>query len=868
MSGAAQPSGTVTLVFTDIEGSTELLRALGDERYADALDDHRRVVRDAFAHHDGYEVDVQGDSFFYAFASAAGAVRAVADATAALEPGPIRIRIGVHTGEPRRDPPTYIGLDVHKAARTMAAAHGGQVLLSETTRALIDPSEQVTDLGRHRLKDMGAPEHLFQLGPGSFPPPRSLFRANLPSPPTAFSGRQREVEEIAGLLRSGSSLVTLTGSGGSGKTRLALEAASEVADAFPDGLWWVPLASLEDPAFLVAEVAGTLEIAEEPGRALLETLRDALEGRRALLLLDNVEHLLPGSAAPIAALRDIPGPVVLVTSRQRLHLAGERVYPVAPLTSDEAVELFLARSSDLGVAVPAGPDVSELCARLDNLPLAIELAAARTSLLEPGEILARLDDRLDRMSGPDDADPRQRTLRAAIDWSHALLAERERELFACLVVFEGGAEIESVEQVCECSVDTLGSLLDKSLVARGGSRVSMLETIREFALEQLDAEDASRLRDRHAAYYLALALELELDLRGPLQAAALERLDAESANLRVALRRLLEQEPEHALRLVSALWWYWWVRGQFAEGRGWVSAALEAAPSAAPELRAAPLLAAGNFAEDLGDVGPVAALYEEALACACEAGLAEEESISTMFLADRPGLRDDERLALAERSFEVARSSGDTWLLGLVSGNYASLISRHHLGSVEQVQERSEEALRRARAAGDASLTSLWLSNLGWAALKRRDTATARVRLEEALEIAGSIDDARQLGSATVNLAWTDLADGNHEAASRGFHEGLEVAHRAGRRALAAEALWGFALQAALLGRSDRADRLAIGARGVGLPADFDPVSAIDLEIAHDALDASGWSPPPSAVAITLDAAVALSSSLEDDDGP
>jgi class 3 adenylate cyclase len=367
MSAVVQPVGTVTLVFTDIEGSTRLLAELGEVRYLDALSEHRQAVREAFARYGGYEVDTEGDSFFYAFQSAAGAVRAVGEAMAALEGGPIAIRVGVHTGEPGLDGHNYVGLDVHTAARVMAAGHGGQVVVSQSTRDLLDESFVLLDLGEHRLKDLSGPRRLYQLGDRVFPPLRTLHRTNLPVPSSWFVGRERELAELGELVQDGVRLLTLTGPGGSGKTRLALQAVAGAADAYPDGVWWVPLASLRDPDLVLSSVALALGVPEQAGRGLEETLVDVLLGGRALLLLDNLEQLLPGAADSVAKLRDA-GARVVTTSRERLRLSGELVYPVAPLAETDAAELFFARTAALGVDGGDGEAVSELCSRLDHLP--------------------------------------------------------------------------------------------------------------------------------------------------------------------------------------------------------------------------------------------------------------------------------------------------------------------------------------------------------------------------------------------------------------------------------------------------------------------------------------------------------------------
>src|SRR5579862_6335104 len=545
----AQPSGTVTLVFTDVEGSTQLLAELGQEGYRAALAAHDRLVREAFGRRGGYEVDNEGDSFFYAFASAGDAVLAVREAVAALEPGPIRIRVGIHTGEPGLDPPRYVGLDVHKAARIMAAGHGGQVLLSQTTADLAGEAFTFKDLGEYRLKDLSAAQRLFQLGESQFPPLRALARTNLPVPAAVFLGREDELGEVTALLRDGVRLLTLTGPGGTGKTRLAMQAAAEAADDFSEGVWWVPLSAVRDPALVLRHIAQTLDVVEQPDRPLGEVLAEMLKGRRMLLLLDNAEHLLPGALDAIATVRDLDGPKLVVTSRERLQITGEHVYPVPQLSPPEGLSLFTARAAAIEPSFEPDAAVEALCDRLDNLPLAIELAAARTAVLQPEQILERLGDRLDLLKGTRDADPRQQTLRATIAWSYDLLTDEERELCSRFSVFAGDATLEAIEDVCDADLDTLASLVDKSLLRRDGDRYRMLETIREYGSEQLEDAGRENLIDSHGAFYERFADEAEAGLRGPDGARWLDLVEHELPNLRAAMGRALEHgRGERALR--------------------------------------------------------------------------------------------------------------------------------------------------------------------------------------------------------------------------------------------------------------------------------------------------------------------------------
>src|SRR6266508_667884 len=506
MAQASLPTGTVTFLFSDIEGSTVLLRELGD-RYADLLSQHHRLLRDVWSRHGGVEMDTQGDAFSVGFARASAAVAAAAAAQDALAPTGLRVRMGVHTGEPTLNETGYVGMDVHRAARIAAVAHGGQVLVSQSTRDLLDTELELRDLGEHRLKDLARPERLHQLGSGSFPPLRSLTQTNLPVLLTPLVGREREVEDVVGLMRT-SRLLTLTGPGGTGKTRLSLQAAAELGDEFPNGVWWVPLSPISEPAFVATAVAQALGVVEGTGRTLDEALGSFLADKQLLLVLDNFEHLLNGAPTVADLLAGAPQLRALVTSRARLALSGEQEYPVPPLVDDEAAELFDTRARALRPDFAANGAVGEICRRLDGLPLAIELAAARVKVLTPQQILERLEHRLEFLTGgARDVPERQRTLRATIEWSYELLDERERLLFARLAAFAGTFDLEAAERVCECDLDTLASLVDKSLLRQtADGRFFMLDTIAEFAQECLRALDEERtLRDGHAAYFAALA---------------------------------------------------------------------------------------------------------------------------------------------------------------------------------------------------------------------------------------------------------------------------------------------------------------------------------------------------------------------------
>jgi predicted ATPase/class 3 adenylate cyclase len=536
------PTGTVTLLFADVEQSTALLLRLGPKRYSAALAEYQRVVRQAVESNGGVQVDAEGDGFFAAFSSAEQAVSGAAEAQAALAERGLHVRMGMHTGEPLVVDGRYRGIDVHQAARVAAAGHGEQVLLSEATRDLLDASVRVRDLGRHRLKDLGEPVRLYQLGDGDFPPPRGLDSTNLPVQPTPLIGREHELQEAGRLLRA-HRIVTLTGPGGSGKTRVALQLAANAVDDFPGGVVWVPLQALRDSELVLPTIARAIGTA---GRD-----EDGSGDRRVLLVLDNFEQLLDAGSRVADLAAELPRLHLLITSRQPLHVSGEHEYPVLPLSEQEAVTLFVER------AIAVKPDfvddgtVLEICRKLDCLPLALELASARVKVLSAPELLKRLDRRLSILTGgAQDWPERQRTLRATIAWSHDLLSEDEQQLFASLGVFSGGCTLEAAETVCEADLDAVAGLVDKSLLRREDDRYVMLDTIGEYALERLqDRGEEEQLRRRHAEYYLEQARSVERLIRSPRAARALDRLERDHANLRLALRWLSGVAQEGSLRL-------------------------------------------------------------------------------------------------------------------------------------------------------------------------------------------------------------------------------------------------------------------------------------------------------------------------------
>jgi predicted ATPase/class 3 adenylate cyclase len=818
MSTVPQPSGTVTLVFTDIEGSTRLLDSLGADGYRDALAEHRRALRAAFARHGGYEVDFEGDAFFYAFETAGEAVQAVEDALGALEGGPIRIRVGVHTGEPILDTPKYVGLDVHRAARIMASAHGGQAIISRTTRDLLDEGVAVRDLGDHRLKDLSAPQRLYQLGTREFPRPRTLHRTNLPVPATEFLGRVRELDDVVERLRDGVRLLTLTGPGGTGKTRLALQAAAETADEFDAGVWWVPLATLRDPALVLRQTAQTLSVIEQADRPLEDVLAEVLNGKRMLLLLDNAEHLLPDAAGAIAKLRDLDGPKLVVTSRERLQLAGEHVYPVPQLHAPEGVELFEARAGAIEPSFAVTPAVEELCARLDNLPLAIELAAARTSLLRPEQILNRLGNRLDLLKGGRDADPRQQTLRATIAWSYELLTPLERELFASFAVFAGGASLDAVEDVCETDLETLASLLDKSLVRRDGDRYWMLETIREFGIEQLDDVRRADAVERHGAFFDRFAAEADTGLRGPEAAAWLDRVEVELPNLRAAMARSLELgNGRRALRIATGVGRYWGSRSGAAEGRSWLERSLREATVPAVE-HAYGMAFAGWLAFSQGDLAAGEELFRRGLAEAESTGDVGIEALALAFLAwvlREQGEGHAGRPAL-ERSRELLAGVSDPWQRSEILLPLAAA-----LVDPDPAERRTmnEEAVALKRQCGDVLGVMDVVNNLGWFALEDGHDDQAVVLLQEALAIASRLRDTYRIALASCNVGLAAVVQGRYAESVEALQSALGICIQRADRRVGSEAVLGLAAATAGLGDDELSVQLYAIARDLMVDA-------------------------------------------------
>jgi predicted ATPase/class 3 adenylate cyclase len=817
------PSGTVTFLFTDVEGSTKLLHELGAEGYAEALTEHRLVIREACAAEGGVEVDTQGDAFFFAFLTAPSALAAAEEMTDALAAGPIRVRIGLHTGTPLLTEEGYVGGDVHRAARIAAAGHGGQVLVSSSTAQLVEI--ELADLGEHRFKDLGAPERVYQLGDGQFPALKSLYRTNLPVPTTPFLGRERELVEVVGLLED-TRLLTLTGPGGTGKTRLAAQAAGLASDSYLDGVWWVPLAALREPELVLdtaAQVVGSKN-------GLAEHIAD----KRLLLLFDNFEQVVEAASDLASLLASCPNLDLLVTSREPLHVTGEQEYPVPPLVHEEGVGFFLARARAIKPDFAVDDAVSEICRRLDELPLALELAAARVKALSSAQILQRLEQRMPLLTGgARDLPERQRTLRGAIEWSYELLNDDEQRLFARLSVFRGGCTLAAAEDVAAADLDTLQSLVDKSLLRFTNERFWMLETIRDYAAERMEESgEAEELRRRHAAWFLAFAEEVEpRALFGSAREKELvDRLEGEHDNVRAALDQLeVTCEGERALRLAGAMWPFWALRGHHAEGRRRLESALR------------------------GDDRSTAA---RARALTGAAVLLE---------GDSSGMRSraEEALALYRELDDAWGTAHSVYMLGHAAGGE---------GNYERAQELWEESLRGFREIGDEHFAVISTDALAWVYNELGDRRRARALYEDNLRRARATSNRRMEAYARDALAMLAIGEERVPEAFSMLKESLSVYQDLDVHSEIAESLGLFAAAAAEAGRADTATRFLASSR-----AQFEELGGVPFWVAkrdeatlkriHEQLDESAFVAAwDEGARLTLEAAVALALDESDAD--
>jgi predicted ATPase/class 3 adenylate cyclase len=825
------PTGTVTFLFTDIEGSTTRW-----EHHPDAMKEalawHDAVLREAIEASGGHVFKTVGDAFCAAFQTAAGAVRAALAAQRALhaeawaDVGGVRVRMALHTDAAEERDNDYFGPAVNRVARLLSAGHGGQILLSRATEELVrdhlSAEISLRDLGERRLKDLIRPEHIFQVLapdlPTDFPPLKTLdsFPNNLPIQLTSFVGREEELSEISQAIGT-TQLLTLIGMGGLGKTRLSLQVAAGLLDQFPDGVWFVELAPVTDPTLVPQAVALAMGVREEPSRPLPATLADTLRDQQVLLVLDNCEHVAEAAARLAETLlRQCARLRILATSRETLGISGETLYRVSPLALPDArrviapdelmqytaVRLFVDRAAavkpDFAVTDQNAPALAEICRRLDGIPLALELAAARVKVLTVDQIAVRLEDRFRLLTGGSrTALPRQQTLRALIDWSYDLLSEQERAVLRRLAVFAGGFSLEATESVVAGDgvdefevLDLLTQLVDKSLVQveeyDGDVPYRMLETVRQYAEEKLrEAGEAEDVRGRHRDWYLALAARVSKEIRGPDQRRWLRRLEREHDNLRVALTRSLEQpeadeqpaEGPAALQLAVSLAPFWYTHGHLSEGRRWLEQALAVSSAAPPSLWARALNSAALLAMLQGDYTTAHSRFEECLRLCRELG--DTLGVAKAFgnlgaVAARQGDYAAAR-PLQEEGLALFRQIGDT------PGVVVSLLN---LGDLAQKQDDFaaaqsflDEALPLAQQAGDTWSVLVAHLHLGDVAWRQGGRATARTHFGESLALARDLEDTPHIGRCLVRLGWL-LAQGQPEQAARVFGH-AEALHEA-----------------------------------------------------------------------------------------
>jgi predicted ATPase/class 3 adenylate cyclase len=778
-------SGVVTFLFTDIEGSTRLLLELGADRYAAVLAEHRRILRDEFRRHDGREESTEGDSFLVAFARPRDAIDAAVQAQASLaghkwaDGTRVHVRMAIHSGDATSSADGYVSLALHRGARLASAGQGDQVLVSQATFDLVrdvDGPYRFADLGQHRLKDLTEPQHIYQLDLAGdvpvrkFPPLRTLGTrpTNLPPQRAMLFGRSAETEQLTGLLRRDDvRLVTLTGSGGTGKTSLALGVGAALLDDFDDGVWFVPLGAITDPTLVVGAVAAALSLNEAAGQSL-----DAfLTGKRLLLVVDNFEQVMAAAPALSELIASAPDIKLLVTSREGLRIRGERIFSVPPLATTDCVALFVDRAE---AASPAfrltdanAKAVAELCTRLDGLPLAIELAAARVNLLDPQQMISRLGDRLRLLTGgARDLPERYQTLRATLEWSHGLLSADEQQLFARLAVFAGGFTLDAAETICRADLDAIASLVGKSLVRAGSGRFGMLETVRDYALEQLDdSAEAPDLRGRHASYYEGL-VERAYPERISAEAVRSAALEAEVDNLRAALDWLESIDRDRALAMAAKLGWYWHVHSHLAEGRARLAGLLNGSTAAGVE-RARALAAFGEITAWQGDIATTRSAINEAAAIFAEFGLHQERALALYELGwGLFAAGDDEAARQAmEESLSLQRSLGDELLVNRAQLGLIQMLVA--VGDVEQVESLARESLAVSRRLGDPRGEHFAHHFLADSALIRGDAALALGLYRDALRAALPLGDRIEISFEVQGVAMSLAGTGRHAESVR-----------------------------------------------------------------------------------------------------
>jgi predicted ATPase/class 3 adenylate cyclase len=892
------PTGTVTFLFTDIEGSTKLWENNATAMQA-ALAHHDELLRWAIEERGGYIFKTVGDAFCCAFPTAPDALEAALEAQRSLlkerwaESTPLRVRIALHMGAAEERDGDYFGPPLNRVARLLSAAHGGQVLLSAATHEMVrdqlPAGMSLAEQGEHRLKDLFRPERIFQLVspdlPSEFPPLRTLdaYRNNLPLQPTPLVGREKEVSEVCDLLRRDETrLLTLTGPGGTGKTRVALQAAADLLDDFPDGTFFVPLATLTEAELFSSAVAETLGVRETGEQPLDESLKEYLSERHLLLLLDNFEQVLGAAPTVTEMIAGASGFKVLATSRTPLRLYGEKEYAVPPLSVPdvkhlpdlkslsqyEAVRLFIERAksakADFEVTDASAPAVAEICVRLDGLPLAIELAAARVKMLPPQAMLQRLSSRLKLLTGgARDLPERQRTLRATIEWSHALLDEGEQLLFGRLAVFSGGRTLEAIEAVCDSegdlpvdAFDGISSLLDKSLIRQeegpnGEPRFVMLETVHEYAGEKLEqSAETQEIKRVHAEYFLTLAEKANPELKGPHQLEWLKRLETEHDNMRAALSWALDRkEAEVALKLGGALWWFWSVRDYYSEGRRWLEEALAIEGRVSPEVRAMALAGVGSLALDQGDLDRAKEACEEGLELlGHEAKEASEAKLNLLAWLGWVAWRREEHgqaSELFEEGLDLSREIRDIWWIATSLSNLA--VVSYSQGDYERATELYEESMDFLREQGNKHSLAINLNNLAMVVYSQGDLRRAAQLTEEAVALLRELGSRGDLALGLYNLGWIALLQDDLGKAADLYTESLSLSWEIGRNPLVQWSLEGLACLAGAQGKAERAARLWGAAQALhetkGIPRDTDFLAEADLRISavRSAMGEGAW---------------------------
>ena len=802
----ALPIGTVTFLFTDIEGSTRLLQSLGD-RYLDALALHSQIIRTAIAESGGVEVSTEGDSFFASFASATDAVAAAVASQRGLQTAlwpseeKVRVRMGLHSGEAVRGGDNYVGLDVNRAARIAAAGHGGQILISSITRNLVGervPAGSVLRyLGEHRLKDISQPEHLWQLslddGLAEFPPLRSRASTNLPVQLTSFVGRRSEVAELVELV-SRERLLTLTGPGGTGKSRLSIQVGKTASDRFRDGVYFVSLAAIKEPDLVFSAISTALAIPSASGRPQ-DRIEEFLAFRNTLLILDNFEQVLEAGPGVVELLGRAPETHVMVTSRAPLRVSGEQEFSVPPLALPdpsaqiaadslldlESVALFVERARavkpDFSLESGNAKIVAEIVAQLDGLPLAIELAAARIKLLSPQAMVSRLHNRLGLLTGgARDLPARQQTLRGTIAWSHDLLDDRDQRLFCVLSVFRGGAELIQVEAVVGPFLEGpplvgLSQLVDQSLIrqseASGEARFWMLETIREFALDCLIESGLFESVERnHATVFTELAEQAAPHLTKVDQKPWLDRLELEHDNMRAALTWAVDhQEADLALRLGGALWRFWQIRGHIDEGVDRMQAVLDIT-GGDPRHRSRALEAAGGLAWWHASLEEAQRFYLEALRL--EESRGEDARIANALynygLARAVGGDPDDGISLLNRALDLYTDAGDNLGVASVEWGLGTAISITR-SNYEEALVHFQRALAGFQDVNEAFMLGWSHRMVGLMHARLGDPGTARLHFRSALDIFAPVPDVPGIVMALRDFAESAIKEGQIDRA-------------------------------------------------------------------------------------------------------